>query len=134
MGFGTDQGGHSSRRAISTILLRVGTLGAIVAIVFVGVLVGLDTPESETRVAGTVTGVYQRPEVDSDVPNPVEFLVRLDSGERIQATLSEPAAFRPGKRALLTERTTKYGRKLYRFERYLDPQEGKDPLGRPSAH
>ena len=118
-------------RNISPTVVLIGILAAAAAIILVRVLQGPDAIESETETTGIVTGVYQPQEIDSDVPQLVRLLVRLDaSGETIQVTLSEPAAFRPGKRVALTERTTKFGRKLYRFERYLDPDEERRLLRR----
>jgi hypothetical protein len=102
----------------------VGLGVAVASIIVAGVLGALDTIESETQVTGILTGIYQPQDIDSDVPRPVRLLVRLDrTAERIEIVLSEPVAFRPGKRVMLTERSTKFGRKLYRFERYLDPEE-----------
>lgn len=114
---------------ISANLTRVGVCAAIVAIILVGVLSGRDVAVSETQVTGILTGVYQPQNVDSDVPLPVTLLVRLDTTqERIQAILSAPTPFRPGQRVLLTERSTQFGHKLYRFERYLGPEEERKLL------
>ncbi len=114
---------------LSTKLVWMG-LGLVVAsLILVGVVPGVDTIESETRVTGILTGVYQPQEIDSDVPLPVRLLVRLDTTEeRIEVIPSEPVAFQPGKRVMLTARSTKFGRKLYRFERYLEPEEEKKLL------
>lgn len=117
-------------RDISPILVWLGILAAFAAIILAGVLERLDVIESEAQVTGTLTGVYQPQEIDSDVPQPVRLLVRLDTTEEsTQVILSEPALFRPGKRVVLTERRTKFGRKLYRFERYLDSEEERNLLG-----
>jgi hypothetical protein len=114
---------------ISANLVRVGICAAIVAIILVGMFSGRDVVISETQVTGILTGVYQPQEVDSDVPLPVTLLVRLDTTqERVQAILSGPTPFRPGQRVLLTERSTKFGQKRYRFERYLDPEEERKLL------
>jgi hypothetical protein len=126
--------GKSRRDAKPGILLRSAVLATTVGIVLASAYLLIDAPESQTLVTGTVTGVYQRPNIYSDVPSPVELLVHLESGERIQATLSSPAPFRPGRQALLTKRTMKYGPTLYRFERYLEPEQVNDPLSRPSNH
>jgi hypothetical protein len=113
----------------STYLVRVGICAGIVAIILAGVLSGRDAVVSETQVIGILTGVYQAQEADSDVPLPVTLLVRLDTTqERVQATLSGPTPFRPGQRVLLTEGSTKFGQRRYRFERYLDPEEERKLL------
>ena len=109
---------------ISGPLIGVGICVAIACVILAVGLAWWDPIVSETQVTGILTGVYQPQEVDSDVPPPVRLLVHLDTTqERIQVPLSEPTPFRPGKRVLLAERTTKLGGKLYRFERYLDPEE-----------
>jgi hypothetical protein len=76
---------------ISSALVMVGICVAFASIILVLVLAWLDPIESETRVTGILTGVYQPPIDDSDVPPPVRLLVRLDaSQERVEVPLSEP--------------------------------------------
>jgi hypothetical protein len=121
--------GHYTWTDISSALVMVGICVAFASIILVLVLAWLDPIESETRVTGILTGVYQPPIDDSDVPPPVRLLVRLDaSQERVEVPLSEPTPFRPRKRVLLVERTTKHGLRIYRFERYLDPEEERELL------
>ncbi len=101
--------------AFRNVLLSVLSAAALLAIVFFFVA-ALDTPSSEVKRAGTVTG-WNRP--PSAVPTRPRLLVGLDNGPTVEVAAPEGLALPTGTRVLILEQTTKLlGRKVYQFAGY----------------
>ena len=104
-------------KAINKIILAGVITVTILAFIIITML---DVPvlSTKTEVIGTLVGIYQtqkRSHVMDD-----RFLVKLDNGDIVQASIPHGVGFIKGERVIICEYTTKVLKnKVYMFEGYV---------------
>ncbi|HTM08148.1 MAG TPA: hypothetical protein VL754_07150 [Verrucomicrobiae bacterium] len=79
-------------------------------------------PDSVDEVSGTI--ITQHAESDDQGVVRRYLIVRLDTGDTVNAFYNGDAAFKTGRRIVVTVTTTKpFGYKRYKFGRYLERDE-----------
>ena len=86
----------------------------------------LDSFEPIGESTGTLVELYQR---QTEEGSPTQFVVKLDSGERVLLDTTNMGAYKAGRRVIVKKWRSKWFRRIhYTFKRYVEIPDGIQPM------